>query len=315
MPTPVVKNMTRSNFGKLLYPGLSKIFFNSYAKPESEYNKIFKIQSHDEYFLRQGRMMGLGPFRHKPESDFIQMDAGKWLSDKEIYFPTYALGYGVSYEMIEDDMYAQINKFSSDLGDSANTTKELLSWDVINTGDSGATRVGLDGQPLFSATHVSGDGVTTMNNLSTEALSQTALESALTYFEKIVNERSEPTPMNGPKVLLIPPELKWKAKELLLSEFKPEFAVDSSSTYTDTRNSVNVIGDEDIQYRVVHWLSAADSWFMVDRNNHDLLGVNRRAVSFDNTTDPKSTDHIYYATFRYTADFFDFRGAYGYMGA
>jgi hypothetical protein len=315
MPTPVVKNMTRSNFGKLLYPGLSKIFFNAYANAESEYNKIFKIQSHDEYFLRQGRMMGLGPFRHKPESDFIQMDAGKWLSEKEIYFPTFALGYGVSYEMIEDDMYAQINKFSGELGDSATTTKELLSWDVLNTGDSGAVRVGLDGEPLFSDTHVSGDGVTTMDNLSTEALSQVALENALTYFEKIVNERSEPTPFNGPKVLLIPPELKWKAKELLLSEYKPEFSVDPTTQYTDTRNSLNVLADEDIQYRVIHWLAKPDMWFMIDRTNHDLLGVNRRAVSFDQTQDSKSTDHLYYATFRYTADFFDFRGAIGYMGA
>lgn len=315
MPTPVVKNMTRGNFGKLLYPGLSKIFFKSYAKPASEYNKVFKIESHDEYFMRQGRMMGLGPFRHKAESSFIQMDAGKWLSEKEIYFPTYALGFGTSFELIEDDMYAQISKFTADLGDSANTTKELLTWDTINTGDSSASRVGLDGQPLFSDSHLTGDGVTTMDNLSSEALSQVALEGALTYFEKIVNERSEPTPFQGPKLLLIPPELKWKAKELLLSEYKPEFNVEPSSQYTDTRNAVNVVGDEDIQYRIIHWLAKPDMWILVDRNNHDLLGVNRRAVSFDQTVDPKSTDHIYYATFRYVSDFFDFRGAIAYMGA
>jgi len=305
--------MTRANFGKLLYPGLSKIFFNQYQNPESEYNKLLKMQSHDEYFMRQGRMMGLGPFRQKAESSFIQMDAGKWLSEKEIYFPTYALGYGVSYEMIEDDMYSQIEKFSSELGDSANTTKELLSWDILNSGDSGA-RIGLDGQPLFSATHLTGDGVTTMNNLSSEALSQSALEAALTYFEKISNERSEPTPFRGSKLLLIPPELKYKAKELLLSEYKPEFAVEPTSQYKDTRNAINTLADEDIQYSVVHWLSKPDMWFMIDKAKHDLLGVNRRNVSFEKTTDPKSTDHIFYATFRYTADFFDFRGAYGFMG-
>lgn len=311
MSTP----MTRSNFGKLLYPGLSKIFFKNYAKADAEYNRLLKIQSHDEYFLRQGRMMGLGPFRHKQESDFITMDAGQWLSEKEIYFPTYALGFGVSYEMIEDDMYGQIEKFSADLGDSASTTKELLSWDILNTADSAATRVGLDGQALLSDTHTTGDGASTMDNLSSEALSQVALQNALTYFEKIVNERSEPTPFRGPKVLIIPPELKWKAKELLLSEYKPEFSVDPTTQYTDTRNSLNVLADEDIQYMVCHWLSKTDMWFLVDRNNHDLLGVNRRAVAFDKTTDPKSTDSIYYATFRFTADFFDFRGVYGYMGA
>ena len=315
MPVSSGRPMTRANFGKLLYPGLSKIFFENYAKPESEYNRAAVMQTHDEYFLRQGRMMGLGPFRHKAESDFITMDAGKWLSEKEIYFPTYALGYGVSWEMVEDDLYAQIERFSADLGDSANTTKELLTWNVLNTADSGTLRVGLDGQPLLSATHVTGDGATTLNNLSTEALSQTALEAGLTYFEKIVNERSEPRPFHGPKLLLIPPELKWKAKELLLSEYKPEFTVEPSTQYKDTRNALNVLADEDIQYMIVHWFSKPDMWFLIDRQNNDFLGINRRAVSFDRTQDPKSTDHIYYATFRYTSDFFDFRWAYGYMGA
>ena len=315
MPIGVpASKMNRTNFGKLLYPGLSKIFFNEYANPESEYNQVFKIQSHNEYFLRKGRMMGLGPFRQKAESSFIQMDAGKWLSEKEIYFPTYALGYGVSWEMIEDDMYGQIEKFSAALGESAQVSKELISWNILNTADS-AARVGLDGEPLLSTNHVTGDGVTVMNNVSTEALSQAALESALTYFEKIVNERSEPTPFRGPKLLLIPPELKWKAKELLLSEYKPEFAVEPTSQYKDTRNSINTLADEDIQYKVIHWLAKPDMWFMVDKNKHDLLGINRRNVSFDQTQDPKSTDSIYYATFRFQSDFFDFRGVTGYLGA
>ena len=315
MPVPVVKNMTRSNFGKLLYPGLSKIFFDNYADPGAEYVKLLKMQSHDEYFMRQGRMMGLGPFRGKNEGDFIQMDAGKWLSDKEIYFPTFALGFGVSYEMTEDDMYGQIDKFSSELGQSANTTKELLSWDILNSATL-TGRTGLDGKALLADDHTTGDGATVMDNLSAEALSQTALENALTYFENVVNERSEPRPFNGPKVLLISPELKWKAKELLLSEFKPEFNVEPASQYSDTRNSINVLADEDIQYMVCHWFTAAnkDSWFMLDRTNHDLLGINRRDLSFDNTMDAKSTDSIYYATFRYTADFFDYRGAYGFPG-
>lgn len=306
--------MTRGNFGKLLYPGLKKIFFDNYAKPTAEYTKLFKVQSHDEYFMRQGRMMGLGPFRQKAEGDFITMDAGRWLSDKEIYFPTFALGYGVTYEMIEDDQYNQINKFSSELGDSANTTKELLSWAVLNEADT-TTRIGLDGLPLLSASHVTGDGATTLNNLSTAALSQVAIQDGLTYFENMVNERSEPRPFNGPKVLVIPPELKWKAKELTMSEFKPEYNVEPAAQYLDTGNSINVLADEDIQYMVCHWLTAPDAWFLIDRTNHDLLGVNRRAVSFDSTTDPKSTDTIYYAHFRYTSDFFDFRGAFGYPGA
>lgn len=319
MPSSNSRPMTRGNFGKLLYPGLSKIFFDNYADPGAEYVKLLKMQSHDEYFMRQGRMMGLGPFRNKMEGDFIQMDAGKWLSDKEIYFPTYALGYGVSYEMVEDDQYNQIDKFSKELGESANVTKELLSWDILNAatldGASGG-RSGLDGKALLASDHVTGDGVTTINNLSADALSQTALENALIYFENLVNERSEPRPFNGPKLLLISPELKPKAKELLLSEFKPEFTVEPTSQYKDTRNSINTLADEDIQYMVCHWLTAAnkDAWYMIDKNNHDLLGINRRDVMFDNTTDPKTTDSIYYGSFRYTADFFDYRGAFGFPG-
>ncbi len=306
--------MTRQNFTELLYQGLHKIFFDNYAKPTAEYTKVFHTMNHDEYSKKVGRMMGLGPFRTKAEGSFINMDAGEWLSDKEIFFPTWALGYGVTWEMIEDDLYDQINKFTAELGDSAHLTKEMLSWDVLNNATS-TDDPGLDAKALLSNTHLTGDGVTTIDNLSAAALSLSSLEAALTYYEKMVNERSEPRPFTGPKLLIIPPELKWKAKELLLTEYKPEFNVDTDGTTLDTRNAINAIGDEDISYMVCHYLTKADAWFMIDKSNHDLNGVTRRATSFDKTKDPNTTDAIYYSTFRYKASFFDFRGCYGYPGA
>ena len=306
--------MNRTNFGELLYKGLHKIFFDNYVKPKAEYPVIFKQESHDEYSKRVGRMMGLGPFRNKEEGGFIAMDSGQWLSEKEVFFPTWALGYGVTWEMVEDDLYGQIDMFAKELGQSADTTKEQLSFDVLNNATS-TTELGLDGLPLLSASHVTGDGVTTINNLSATALSMAALEEALTYFEKLVNERSEPRPMTGPKLLIIPPELKWKAKELLLSEYKPEFDPGVAGTSLDTRNAVNVVGDEDISYMVVHYLTKTDCWFLVDKENNDLAGITRRTVSFDKTKDPKTTDSLFYASFRYKATFFDYRFAYGYPGA
>ena len=307
--------MNRNNFTELLYKGLHYIFFDNYAKPTSEYDKIFKMMSHDEYSKKVGRLMGLGTFQNKAEGDFISMDAGEWLSDKEVFFPTYALGYGVTWEMVEDDLYGQIDKFAAELGESAGVTKEILSWDIFNNA-TGTTETGLDGKALLADDHLTGDGVTTLDNLSASALSQVAIQDALTYFDKIVNERSEPRPFNGQKVLIIPPELKWKAKELLLSEYKPEFdnqAHDGGAL--DTRNAVNVIGDEDISYMVCHWLTKSDAWFMVDKMNHDLNGINRRMVSFDKTKDPSTGDGMFYSTFRYKPTFFDFRGVYGYPGA
>lgn len=306
--------MTRQNFTELLYRGMHKIFFNDYMNAGAEYVKLFHTMNHDEYSKKVGRMMGLGLFHNKEEGAYIEMDAGKWLSEKEIFFPTWALGYMVTWEMLEDDLYDQIMKFSSELGKSANITKEILSWDILNSA-SLTTELGLDGLPLLSNEHVTGDGVTTIDNLSSAALSQTAIEDALTHFENMKNERSEPTPFTGPKILVIPPELKFKAKELLLSEYKPEVSKDYSGTTLDTSNAINAIGDEDISYMVCHYLTKADSWFMIDKSNHDLNGVTRRPTSFDKTKAPNNTDAIYYSTFRYKATFFDWRGVYGFPGA
>jgi len=305
--------MTRTNFVELLYRGLHKIFFDNYAKPTAEYPMVFNTMSWDEYSYKAGRMMGLGPFHPKAEGSYIDMDAAKWLSDKEIFFPTWALGFGITWEMLEDDLYGQIDKLAKELGDKAHLTKELLSWDILN-GAALTGEVGLDSKALLANDHVTGDGVTTLDNLSAASLSLTAIEAGLTYFEKMVNERSEPIPFTGPKLLIIPPELKYKAKELLLTEYKPEFNVDTDGTTLDTRNAINAIGDEDISYMVCHYLTKSDAWFMVDKTNHDLSGVTRRETSFDNTKDPKTTDAIYYSTFRYKASFFDFRGVYGFPG-
>lgn len=304
--------MTRSNYGELLYKGLHKIFFDDYAKPTAEYPVVFKTETHDEFSKRVGRMMGLGPFRPKDEGGFISMDAGKWLSEKTIYFPTWALGFAATWELMEDDQYGQIEKFTSMLGDAANTTKELLSFDVLNNATS-TDDLGLDGLPLLSDSHVTGDGVSTISNLSATALSQVAIEEALIHFDKMLNERSEPRPFNGGKLLIIPPELKPLAKELLLSELKPQFDNTTAST-TESSNAINILKDEDIEYFVCHWLTKPDCWFMIDKMNHDLAGITRRPVSFDNTKDPKSTDELYYSTFRYKASFFDWRGVYGFPG-
>lgn len=307
--------MTRSNFVELLYPGYHDIFFDNYGDLPMEASQVFDMISHNEYFMKKGRMMGLGPFQNKAVGDFISLDAGKWLSDKEVFFPTYALGYGVTWELLEDDRYGEIEKFAAELGKSAQVTKELLSFDVLNNA-TGTDEVGLDGKAMLANDHLTGDGVTTIDNLSAAALSQTALEDGLEYFETLVNERSEPRPFKGPKLLLIPPQLKWKAKELLLSEYKPEFVPgDYTATALDTRNSINVLADEDISYMVVHWFTKTDCWFLIDKKYNDLIGVNRRNVTFDKSKDPNNGDGMYYSTFRYKPTFFDFRGITGYPGA
>ena len=130
----------------------------------------------------------------------------------------------------------------------------------------------------------------------------------------MVNERSEPRPFTGGKLLLIPPELKWKARELLISEYKPELTDGPGGVSAWDRNTINNMRDEDIQYKIIHWFTGTDPWFLVDKEYHDIQAISRREVSFENTVDPKSTDHLYYGTFRFTADFFDYRGAYGNVG-
>lgn len=304
MAEEVGGQMLTGQFSNLYDKRFKKIFLDNYTRYEKEYVPLAKFESSKEHFVKEGDMVGLGAYQEKPESNPISFDKFEQKNDKTIYFTVKALGVQVSREALDDDLFGKMTKIMAELGKAGAYTQDLDWFDIIN--DAFATspdRSGLDGESLFSNSHpVYGTG-DTLDNLISGSLTQTNLQAAIDLFESWTNHRGVPIKMK-PRLLLIPPALKWKAKELIESEYNP-----------DTANmGINTLKGEGLQYKVVHYFSSSTQWVLTGKD-HDLRFIRRKPLAFQKKDDFNTDAMLYRGLMRYVTDFFNWQGIVGSSGS
>src|SRR6185436_19769393 len=156
----------------------------------------------------------------------------------------------------DHELYGQVDKYERALIKSAIDLQEVKAALLFNNGftttdDDGFEASGFDGLQLFSTAHTRLDGgVTWRNRPSTDIdLSVTGLQNALIDLENTVDDRGRPQYLR-PKVIVINPEDRFTAKEILESEYKPGTA----------NNEVNALKDEGLSFTVSHYLSSNKQW-------------------------------------------------------
>jgi hypothetical protein len=131
------------------------------------------------------------------------------------------------------------------------------------------------------------------------------VEHAIDLAETWVNHSGMPMPWK-PSVLVIPPQLKWIAKEITESELKP---------YTGN-NEVNPLGGEGLSYMVDHYLTDADSWYLMGpKSKHDVNVWIRREPRFMVGDDFDSGDAKCKGSFRMASGHGEPDGIFGSAGA
>jgi phage major head subunit gpT-like protein len=301
-------------FSQLLTKDFEKVFFEEYTRQPEEYSQVAKMQTENALnAYKEGELVGMGAMLEKTEGNAISYETPIQGNSKEVTFTTWSLGFQITEEMMDDDLTGHMKRMPAELGKAAMYTRELEYWDIFNSA-TGTTKVGRDGKALIANDHplidsspgiqVSPISSGTYSNLETGSLSQSTLESAVTKFERIPNERGIPL-VYKPDLLLIPPELEWKAKELLLSQYDPESA----------NNAINPIMTRGMQYMIVHFFTSTTAWFVIERNNHDVRFIDRKKLAFQNSDDFNTGNAIFKATQRFTTDFWDWRGVVGSTGA
>ncbi len=232
----------------------------------------------------------------------------------------WALGVRASWELIKDDQYKLINQAPKCLARSAHFVKEIQFWNVLNLGFTTTTTI--DGVTLFNTQHPLlggtqatniGPGVgniiaaagTYPNRPTTDIdLSFTATQLAINMFERLIDSQGLPVSMK-PKYLVIPPELKWIAREILGSPHKP---------YT-ADNEINSLISEDLMYFVSHYLTGASPWFLVgDKESHTLKFLNRENLEEDFADDFDTRTIKQIATMRFSTGATNWLGVWGSNG-
>jgi hypothetical protein len=291
---------TRSGqFSTLLAPGLRKVFFNEYKGLKSEYDKIFNIVSTERAYEDDYEMTMLGGgFPTVAEGVSIQYVDPVSGNTKRYTPAPFGLGFRVTELAYINDLYGPMKKMSKGLAKAAANDVELRTIAVIDDASAAATYTGFDSLGLASTAHVILFTGGTYANRPTSygVLGITTLQAAILRMEKTVDSDGVLC-MIKPKVLLIPPELRFIAKEILKSEYKP---------YT-ANNEINTVASEGLEFFVSHYQASSTMWSLLG-DTHDLNMFWRKKTAFDNSDDFDTGDAKFKATHIHTAGFGDWRG-------
>lgn len=199
---------------------LNQMFQDGLEGWGEEYSKLFSVLNSTKQSEVDSYESGFGLMPEKTEGAAATYDI-LYPGIKKTYVNiTYALGYEITEEAIEDNLQTQetFNKLPQALNRSAEETIEITSINVFN---NGFTTNGFDGVPLFSTAHPVLGGGTQANRPTTDVdLSVASLTAALTAIEKFIDERGLKRPTKA-VLLTIPVDLWNIAEELISSEYKP----------------------------------------------------------------------------------------------
>lgn len=217
----------------------------------------------------------------------------EWIGDREIQNLTgsdytirnrdFELTVGVSRNAIEDDKLGLYRPSIQMLGESAAMHPDELVYELLS---SGFKEKCYDGKPFFSTDHKVGKE--TVSNKLTDALS---LESYVTARAMVRSFRNSKGRSLGlvPDLLVVPPALEGKAREILVAEF-----------INGTKNTMQGTAELHVESR----LSSDTAWFLLctGRPLRPLIYQQRKKAKFVSKTAETDDNVFMRREFLYGAD-------------
>lgn len=298
--------ITRSNHPDALWPGVKAWWGKTYSTYPQEWSQIFESMDSDKAYEKVIEATGFGYAPIKAEGASLAYDSDYEGTINTFQNIVYGLGYIVTREEIEDDLYAEVSKTRTrSLAFSMNTTQETVHANVLNRGFSGSY-VGGDAVPLFSASHPTASGL--QSNLLTAAdFSEASLEDGLKQVALANNARGLRIGLKSSQVIASVGDM-FNVTRVLKSELRTNTA----------NNDINAIKNMGIIMNgavVNHYLTDQDAWFIQTNAPDGLISMRRRELDFDKDNDFDTQNAKAAATMRFSTGWGDFRGAYGNQGA
>lgn len=297
----------RAGFSRLIAPGLRKVFMGAWDTWPEEYSKIANVLTSKRAYEEELMGAGLGRFEVKPEGQPITYDEPTQGNDQRYTHASYALGFRVTREMWDDDLYGVMKKMAKELAISARMTCELEFASLLDDAFAGAVHTGADGQALCSLDHPLTAGGTYSNTPAvTVDLGIGALRAASERLERMVNERGLPENRGRGQEIICSPTFQWVAEEILKSKNK---------AYT-ADNTMNAFDGMGLTHMVSHYMSDEDFWFLTtEKSRHDVKWFWRLKPEFENEDDFDTKDAKFTGYMRFSYGFTDWRGFDGSSGA
>lgn len=299
--------ITTGSFAKALWPGVNAWYGQAYDEHNVEYTDLFDIEkSRKAYEEDMGTSM-FGLAAVKPEGGSISYDSATQGFLTRYQHVTYGLGFIITREMVDDDLYDVIGKKRAQgLAFSMRQTKETVCANVYNRAFT-AAYAGGDGVELLSTAHVNVVGPNYANETTAAALSEASLEDLSILTMKATNDRGLNISIHG-QSLIVPPDLVFEADRILNSPLRVGSA-------NNDLNALKNMGKFPGGVKVNHYLTSTTAYFIRTNCPDGMKLFERRADDFSMDNDFDSDNAKYKATSRWSCGWTDPRGLYGNAGA
>ena len=299
------------NFGKLLYPGLRKIFFETYSELPEQFTKIYNVQTSNSATETD---YGLGAFGDWTErsDELSPVDYAKISESGEVTYThkAFTKGFMISRELNDDEKYGQMKKMAKALARAGRAKVEKDAIQVLTKGFKGVSGAfkGRDDKELFHTAHNLVNSEKTCSNMMTEELSEQSLKKAIQMMASQLDEAGNLIQMKATK-LIVPPALEDTALRLLHSTQLPGTNHNDTNEYLKDRLSVVVM-----DYLATTAGGNDKFWFLQDGNRHELNFFWRIKPEFKHEEDFDTFVAKYRGYMRYSYGFSDWRGMVGSTG-
>jgi hypothetical protein len=280
-----------------------------YGSYENEHEDIYEMETSDRSFEEEVQLSGFGSAPVKSEGAAIAYDTAQEAFTARYNHETVALGFSITEEAIEDNLYDSISaRYTKALARAAANTKQVKAAYPLNNGFSGGAFTSGDGVTLFNASHPRVDGGTNRNQPSTTSdLNETSLEQAIIDIAGFTDQRGLKIAARARR-LIIPSELQFVATRILDTELRP-------GTADNDINALRTNGVVPEGYRINHYLTDPDAWFIITDVPNGMKGFTRTPMQTSMDGDFDTGNVRYKCRERYSFGVSDPLGIYGSQGA
>lgn len=296
----------RGAFDKVVAPGAYAAYADEYESLPAYYPDLLRVETTERAYEDFIITAGLGTTPTKPESVTVALDRPFQVGSVRLTITSYGLGYEVSKELMDDDLYGVVaDPASRFLAQSGRDTEERQGAALFNLAFT--TQQAYDGVSLINAAHPLIAGGTAANRPATaQALGFTSLQASIERSRNMVNERGLRI-RTTPTTLIVPIPLEWLADEILLSSKKPHEASNTENVMAQSK-----IGLTRFTYP---YLTSTTAWFtLADKSKHKLMFFWREKPNMDRDFDKKARVAIFMNFFRFGTVTPDWRGIDGSTG-
>jgi len=300
--------ISRAQLLKELLPGLNALFGLEYARYGEEHKEIYETETSERSFEEETKLSGFSAAPVKNEGSAIRYDNGQEAWTARYNHETIALGFSLTEEAIEDNLYDSLSaRYTKALARAMSYTKQVKAAAVINNGFS-SSYPGGDGVALFSTVHPLVSGGTNSNTPSTQAdLNETSLENAVIQIAAWTDERDLLIAAK-PRKLIVPSALQFVATRLLETSLRV-------GTNDNDINALKNNGSIPEGYTINHFLTDTNGWYLTTDVPNGMKHFVRTPLQNSMDGDFDTGNVRYKSRERYSFGWSDPLGMFGSQGA